>query len=231
MSNQFDLRCPKCQSEDHVTIQIPIWVLLTHDGTDADTPQDHEWDDDSQTICANCHFHGTVANFTRPSSAFTEYMAYFRTTAGPANDIYQAQAPDQVLRIAQEIFDRDDESLGFSPGDCPELQEIRIVTQDAEEVLIWQTDEYRLQLKAPELLKTLESQVEATRQIIDAWNEIDDVPAIVEDLIEAFERHSESARAALNSWENGDLAGAVSDLDKSLTCALEAIADAKGGAA
>ena len=57
---------------------------------------------------------------TKPTIPETiPYMAYFRTTAGPANDIYQAETPDQALRIAQEIFDRDDESLGFTPGDCP----------------------------------------------------------------------------------------------------------------
>jgi hypothetical protein len=151
MSNQFDLRCPKCQSEDGVTIQIPIWDLLTNDGTDADTPQDHEWDDTSAATCATCHFDGTVADFTTASSSLTEYMAYFRTIAGPANQIYQAQTPDQVRRIAKEIFDIDDKSLGFTPGDCPELQEIRIVTEDGDELLIWQTDEYRLQLAAPQL--------------------------------------------------------------------------------
>jgi hypothetical protein len=231
MSNQHDLRCPRCQSQDGVTIQIPIWVLLTHDGTDADTPQDHEWDDNSPAICAECRFGGIVADFTRPSSALTEYVAYFRTTAGPGNDIYQAQTPDQVLRIAQEIFDRDDESLGFTPGDCPELQEIRITTEDAEEVLTWQTDEYRLQLAAPKLLKALENQIETTREIVDAWNNTDKVHGAVQDLINDLEYKSQSAQAVVEAYENSDLSGAIEELEQSLDENLALIADAKGGRA
>ncbi len=231
MSNQFDLRCPKCQSEDGVTIQIPIWVLLTHDGTDADTPQDHEWDDNSPATCAACHFDGTVADFTKPSSILAEYMAYFRTTAGPANDIYQAETPDQILRIAQEIFDRDDKSLGFTPGDAPELQEIRIVTEDAEEVLIWQTDEYRLQLAAPKLLKALQKQIEITREIIDAWNNTDHLYSAVEDLISELDSKSQWAQEVLRASERCDLTAPIEDLENSLDENLSAIAQATGGAA
>jgi len=93
------------------------------------------------------------------------------------------------------------------------------------------TDAYRLQLYAPELLKALERQAEATREIIDAWAITDRLPEAVEDLVEALERQTESARAVLDAWEHGDLAGAVRDLENSLTIALKAIADAKGGAA
>jgi hypothetical protein len=229
MSNQFDLRCPKCQSEDGVTIQIPIWVLLTHDGTDADTPQDHEWDDNSPATCAACHFDGTVADFTTASSSLTEYMAYFRTTAGPANDIYQAGNPDQLLRIAQEIFDRDDKSLGFTPGDAPELQEIRIVTEDGDEVLTWQTDEYRLQLAAPKLLQALEKQIEITREIVDAWNNTDGLRDAVEDLINELDTKSQSAHEVIRAWEKSDLSAPIDELEKSLDITLDAIAQAKGG--
>ena len=154
----------------------------------------------------------------------TPYITYFRTTAGPANDIYRAETPDQTLRIAQEIFDRDDESLGFTPGDCPELQEIRIATEDAVEVLIWQTDEYRLQLAAPKLLQALEQQIEIIKEIIDAWNHNDGPRPIVEELIEALRRQSEDASAALDDCENGDLSSAVSDLQETIAPALELIA-------
>ena len=168
---------------------------------------------------------------TKPTIPETiPYMAYFRTTAGPANDIYQAETPDQALRIAQEIFDRDDESLGFTPGDCPELQEIRIATEDAVEVLIWQTDEYRLQLAAPKLLQALEEKIEIIKEIIDAWNNYDGPRPIVEELIEALQRQSQDASAALDACEIDDLS-AVSDLQETIAPALELIAQAKGGAA
>jgi len=159
------------------------------------------------------------------------YMAYFRTTAGPANDIYQAQTPDQVLRIAQEIFDRDDESLGFTPGDCPELQEIRIATEDAAEVLIWQTDEYRLQLAAPTLLNALQRQIEIAREIIDSWNNTDHLYGAVEDLISELDSKSQWAREVLRASERCDLTAPIEDLEKSLDENLAAITQAKGGAA
>ena len=162
----------------------------------------------------------------------TPYMAEFHIPAGTARQVFCANSPEEALQKARKFSD--DANLtesDFDPiteGYC--VREITICDEHGQQHAIWQTDEYRLQLQAPELLKALESQVEATRQIIDAWNETDDVPAVVEDLIEAFERHREAANAALYTWENGDLAGAVRDLDKSLTCALKAIAAAKGGA-
>jgi hypothetical protein len=228
MVNCFDLCCPKCGDTDQIDVSAFIWARVTRDGTDPNLSKDgdHEWGDDSPARCAACGHSGKVGDFYQ-----NEYMAYFRTTAGLAHDIFIADTPEQALRIAQEIFDRDDESLGFTPGDCPELQEIRIVTEDAEEVLIWQTDEYRLQLHAPELLKALEAQVEATRQIVDAWDNTDRLPEAVEDLIAALERQSEAAREVIDSWEHGDLAGAVHGLEASLDDALAAVAKAKGGAA
>ena len=162
-----------------------------------------------------------------------EHMAMFRTTVGPAEDIFAAETPAEALALARKAFGEDPGKLGFSPAECGylELQEIRIINRDAEEVLTWMTDAYRLQLYAPELLKALERQAEATREIIDAWAITDRLPEAVEDLVEALERQSESARAVLDAWEHGDLAGAVRDLENSLTIALKAIADAKGGAA
>ena len=102
------------------------------------------------------------------------------------------------------------------------------------------TDEYRLQVSAPQLLKALEAQVEATRGIVDVWDEMDSLPGVaqdiiggLEDIIAALEGLSESARGVLVSCENenSQFAAAVSDLQDSLTVSLKTIADAKGGAA
>lgn len=232
MTNCFDLRCPKCGKTDEIDVSAPIWARVTEDGTDSDLSANggHEWNDDSPARCAACCHSGKVREF-QPN----EYMAYFRTTAGPADDIFAADTPEQALELARKAFTDDPGKFGFSPADCGylELQEIRLVNHDAEEVLYWMTDAYRLQLYAPELLKALESQVEATRQIVDAWDEMNALSEAVEDLIEALERHSESARGILDSCENenSQLAAAVSDLQDSLTVAVKAIADAKGGAA
>jgi hypothetical protein len=230
MTNCFDLRCPKCGNSEEIDISAPVWARITNDGTDTDLSANggHEWDDDSPARCAACCHSGKVGDFQQ-----NEYMAYFRTTAGPANDIFIADTPQHTLDLARKAFGEDPGKFGFSPADCGylQLQEIRIVNQDGEELLVWMTDEYRLQLYAPELLKALERQIEATRGIVDAWDNTDHLPEAVEDLIAALERQSESARAVIDSWENGDLAGAVRDLEDSLTVALKAIADARGGAA
>jgi Zn ribbon nucleic-acid-binding protein len=230
MTSLIRLRCPQCGNNDNLDINANIWVRLTDDGTDADLAacRDHEWDDASHIRCVSCGHSGKVGDFHQ-----NEYMAYFQTTAGPADDIFVGDTPQQALDLARKAFGEDPGKFGFSPADCGylQLQEIRIVNQDGEKLLVWMTDEYRLQLCAPELLKALERQVEATRGIVDAWDNTDHLPEAVEDLIAALERQSESARAVIDSWENGDLAGAVRALDDSLTVALKAIADAKGGAA
>ena len=239
MTNCFDLRCPKCGNTDEIDVSASVWARVTDEGTDTDLAKDggHEWGDDSSARCAACGHFGKVTGFRQD-----EYMAHFRTTAGTADDIFVADTPEQALELARKAFDEDPTRFGFSPADCGylHLQEIRIVNQDGEDVLTWMTDEYRLQLSAPQLLKALESQVEATHGIIDAWDEIDSLPGVVQDIIEALEDAiealeglSEAARGILVSYENehSQLAGAVSDLQNSMTAAVKAIADAKGGAA
>jgi hypothetical protein len=230
MTNFFDLRCPKCGGTGHIDISASIWVRVTHDGTDPDLSKDgtHEWGDDSPACCAACGHSGKLADFQQH-----EYMAHFRTTAGPADDIFVADTPEQALELARKAFSEDPGKFGFSPADCGylALQEIRIVNKDGQEVLTWETDEYRLQLYAPELLKALEEQLEITSEIIDAWNKTDKLQGAVQDLIYALESQSECARDVLDAWENGDLASAVNGLEESLTTARKAIADAKGGAA
>lgn len=55
--------------------------------------------------------------------------------------------------------------------------------------------------------------------------------AAAPDLLEALEAQTEAARAVMNAWSEGDLAGAVRMLDASQGDARDAIANAKGGAA
>ncbi len=239
MTSLIRLRCPQCGSNDTLDINANIWVRLTDDGTDPDlaASRDHEWDDASHIRCASCGHSGKVGDF-HPN----EYMAHFRTTAGPADDIFVADTPQQALELARTAFREDPGKFGFSPADCGylHLQEIRIVNQDGEDVLHWMTDEYRLQLAAPQLLKALESQVEATQELVDARDEMDSFPGAVqgiieglEDIIESLEGLSEAARGILVCCENenSQLAAAVDDLQNSMIIALKTIADAKGGAA
>jgi hypothetical protein len=230
MTNCFDLRCPKCRKEDSIDILAAIWVRLTDDGTDPDLAKNysHEWHDQSHARCIACEYSGKAGDFRQ-----NEYMAHFRTTAGPADDIFVADTPEGALELARKAFGDDPSKLGFSPAECGyvELQEIRIVNEDAEELLCWMAGEYRLQMHAPELLKALQKQIEATREIIDSWNNTDKFCGAVEDLISDLEHQSEYAKAVLEAHETSELGGAIEELEKSLEVSLDAIAQVKGGAA
>jgi len=57
------------------------------------------------------------------------------------------------------------------------------------------------------------------------------LPEAVQDLVDALEQQTEAARAVIDSWQQGDLAGAVHGLEMSLDEALAALAKVKGGAA
>ena len=123
--------------------------------------------------------------------------------------------------------------FGFSPADCGylHLQEIRIVNEDGEELLHLDDGRIQTPVSAPQLLKALETQVEITREIIDAWNKTDKLTGAVQDLIYALESQTECAQAVL---EPGRMATspAPSTISKNPSdYALKTIADAKGGAA
>ena len=121
----------------------------------------HEWDDDSPARCAACTHSGKVGDFQQ-----NEFMAYFRTTAGPAEDIFVADTPEQALELARKAFSEDPGKFGFSPADCGylHLQEIRIVNEDGEELLCWMTDAHRLELAAPKLLTAAQAVIASCRQ-------------------------------------------------------------------
>jgi hypothetical protein len=57
------------------------------------------------------------------------------------------------------------------------------------------------------------------------------LPESVQALVDALEQQTEAARAVVDSWEQGDLAGAVNGLEMSLAESLAALAKVKGGAA
>ena len=161
------------------------------------------------------------------------YMATFDTSAGTATEIFRTNSPEAALRLAQtfaedgSLTDMDIEP----PAEAYCVRQITISDEQGQRVAIWQTDEYRLQRAAPKLLEALERQVEINREILDAWNNNDEPHHIVEELIEGLQRQSESASAALDACKNDDLASAVHDLEETLSHAIDAIAEAKGGAA
>jgi hypothetical protein len=156
MSNQFDLRCPKCCRDDSIDILAAIWVRLTHDGTDPDLAHngDHEWGDESHAICSSCNYRGPVSGFRT-----TPYMATFNTPAGWVTEIFHTTSPAKALRAAHKYS----EGPSFSAEDLEPIaegycvREIVITDEHGQQHVVWQTDEYRLQLAAPKLLEALES--------------------------------------------------------------------------
>ena len=231
MTNVLNLRCPICARADGIQIRAQTWLAITDSGN---RPFPPEWEKDTLTVCDGCDHSGTVEQFEAAGKLPIEpYMADFRTTYGQSEDIFHAATPAQALSLAQESFKTEKglQILGYTPGDCPQLHEIRIITEDGDEALTWQTDEYRLQLAAPKLLKALEKQIQITREIIDAWNNTDHLYSAVEDLISELDSKSQWAQEVLRASERCDLTAPIEDLEKSLDENLSAIAQAKGGAA
>jgi hypothetical protein len=74
MSNFFDLRCPKCSSENEIDVQAAVWLRLTEDGTDADAAEcgDHEYNQHSPATCNTCGYIGKLRDFEQEEAAATE---------------------------------------------------------------------------------------------------------------------------------------------------------------
>lgn len=163
----------------------------------------------------------------------TPYMAVFSIPAGTAREIFHANSPEEALQKARKFSD--DTNLteaDFDPtaeGYC--VREITVSDEHGQQHAVWQTDEYRLQLAAPKLLQALENQIQATREIIDAWNNTDSLHGAVEDLISDLDHQSHLARAVIEAHETSDLGAAIEELEQSLDKTLDAVAQAKGGAA
>jgi hypothetical protein len=62
---EWGMRCPQCNSDDSIDIQMHVFGRLLPDGTDVSEPDDgsHDWDKDSLAVCAECQFAGTVSDF------------------------------------------------------------------------------------------------------------------------------------------------------------------------
>ena len=59
------IRCPKCGHEDSFKIEATVVALVTDEGTE--DFGDVEWDEDHYCECDDCHYFGTIKDFTLPS--------------------------------------------------------------------------------------------------------------------------------------------------------------------
>lgn len=71
VSENWGLRCPRCNSDSGLCITAEVVVVLHPDGTD---PLDgcREWTDYSPCYCAACGFEGIVASFKLLEAETTE---------------------------------------------------------------------------------------------------------------------------------------------------------------
>lgn len=82
----FNLACPKCGSDEHLTVAIETWAELS---ADRSKPiGDHVWNESSGCSCTSCGFKAVVENFRVAPDAlppplktfhvsFWEYDKYF----------------------------------------------------------------------------------------------------------------------------------------------------------
>ena len=88
----------------------------------------------------------------------TTYTAYFRTDARFAERDFDADTPEQALRKARNSIHRHANELCFESYDMGQrVDEIAITDEDGfNDIVVWQDDELRLRLAAPELLAAAE---------------------------------------------------------------------------
>lgn len=58
----WDMACPGCGSDAHLSVVVQSWAKLSADGTDADS--EHDWDSESGCRCTACGHAGLVSDFT-----------------------------------------------------------------------------------------------------------------------------------------------------------------------
>jgi hypothetical protein len=105
------------------------------------------------------------------------YTVHFRAGATYAIRAFAAGTPAQALAAAQAFYaarwdeldcERYDEAADKGYPEDP-VNEIAVEDKDGREVALWQADELRLRIAAPELLTALEGQTEAAQAVIDHW--------------------------------------------------------------
>lgn len=58
---EYDLICPQCGSDEHLSVELTTMAYMTPEGTDPFG--DQEWDHNCYMRCINCGNDGTVCTF------------------------------------------------------------------------------------------------------------------------------------------------------------------------
>jgi len=84
------------------------------------------------------------------------YTIYFRSDADHASHDVEAKTPQAALALAQKLYEQEGSSLYFDSYTDRDVNEIAVVDSDGEEVAVWQDEDLRLRLAAPDLLECIE---------------------------------------------------------------------------
>ncbi len=88
----------------------------------------------------------------------TEYNAHYRTDGEYALYHFEADTPEQALRLALELYRTDPHALQFDPYDGPlPLDEIEISSDTGDQLAVWRSEDMALRLAARQLLEALEA--------------------------------------------------------------------------
>jgi hypothetical protein len=127
------------------------------------------------------------------------YRAEFFTAADYAFHDVAARSPEHALQLARQLYDEHPEDLDFRSYDD---------NSTLDQIQIW----------------------DAERGTLAEWkSETFLVAQAAGDLLAALEGETAAAQAVLDRWAEGDLAGAVRELDAQIATARAAIAKAKEG--
>jgi hypothetical protein len=86
----------------------------------------------------------------------TTYTAHYCTDAEHAFHDIKADSPEQALRLARELWERDPDALDFEPYDSMmPLTDITIDGPAGGGLAVWQSDDLRLHLAATDLREAL----------------------------------------------------------------------------
>jgi hypothetical protein len=126
-------------------------------------------------------------------SAMTTYTALYHTDADYAEQTFDADTPQQALRLAQAFYDQHTEELIFeSYNSGMPVNEIEIADDQGIRLAVWRDDDLRLRLAAADLRDALVAQNNAAQAVIDAWKTRD-----LADAVRALDASIQLARAAL----------------------------------
>jgi hypothetical protein len=127
------------------------------------------------------------------------YRAEFFTSADWAFRDFEAETPEQALAVARQFYADNLGELNFQSYDAIEpLDHMQIWDAKRGSVASWESDEYRLRLAAPDLLKALADQTDAAQAVIDNWSKGDLAGAV-----RALDASIETARTALAKAKGG----------------------------